>query len=110
MSERAKIIHDGEEQTLRLPKSCRFPADQEEVLVRKEGERRLVVETEQDQNDVWSPEFLSTLGAWYEEIERPPQGLLTDSEIHLPTAKIDRAVHAGYGHGQLRDPWLRPRR
>jgi virulence-associated protein VagC len=78
MSERAKILHNGDDQALQLPKSCRFPADQHEVLVRKEGERRLVVEAEPAQNDEWSPEFHSTLGAWDEEIERPPQGLLID--------------------------------
>jgi len=78
MSERAKIIHDGEEQTLRLPKSCRFPDDQEEVLVRREG-NRIVLEAERAQARGWSPEFLATLGALKGiKLERPPQPLITE--------------------------------
>jgi antitoxin VapB len=63
---RAKIFYNGGSQAVRLPKSCRFPDDQHEVLVRRVG-RRVILEPA----DEWSPEFLEALGAWNEEIERP---------------------------------------
>jgi virulence-associated protein VagC len=37
MSERAKIFQNGGSQAVRLPKSCRFGDDQEEVIVRRVG-------------------------------------------------------------------------
>ena len=78
MSERAKIIHNGGVQTIELPESCRFPDDQQEVLVRKEG-NRIVLETERAQGRGWSPEFLATLGSLKGiELERPPQPLITE--------------------------------
>jgi virulence-associated protein VagC len=46
MTERAKIIHNGALQTIELPETCRFPDDQQEVLVRKEG-NRIVLEAEE---------------------------------------------------------------
>lgn len=67
MAQRAKIFTNGGSQAVRLPKSCRFPDDQREVLVRRVG-RRVILEPA----DEWSSEFLGTLGAWEEEIERPP--------------------------------------
>jgi antitoxin VapB len=66
MAGRAKIFTNGGSQAVRLPKSCRFPDDQREVLVRRVG-RRVILEPA----DEWTPEFLDTLGAWKEEIERP---------------------------------------
>lgn len=63
---RAKIFTNGGSQAVRLPKSCRFPDDQLEVLVRRVG-RRVILEPA----DEWPPEFLDALGAWKEEIERP---------------------------------------
>lgn len=66
MSGRAKIFSNGGSQAVRLPKSCRFPDDQKEVLVRRIG-RRVILESA----DEWTSEFLETLGAWSEEIERP---------------------------------------
>jgi len=65
---RAKIFQNGGSQAVRLPKDCRFPDDQREVLVRRVG-RRVILEPA----DEWSSDFLKTLGAWKEVIERPPQ-------------------------------------
>ena len=69
---RAKIFTNGGSQAVRLPKSVRFPEDQKEVVVRREG-RRVILEAP----DEWNEEFLATLGAWREEIERPPQRPIT---------------------------------
>lgn len=66
---KAKIFTNGGSQAVRLPKSCRFADDQREVSVRKVG-RRVILEPA----DEWCAEFLGTLGAWKEEIERPPSG------------------------------------
>lgn len=66
MTERAKIFTNGGSQAVRLPKSCRFPDDQSEVVVRKVG-RRVILEP----SDEWSSEFVAALGAWNEPIERP---------------------------------------
>jgi virulence-associated protein VagC len=78
MTERAKIIHNGGVQTIELPESCRFPDDQEEVLVRKEG-NRLVLEVERKKDEGWPPEFLATLGSLKGiDLERPPQRLITE--------------------------------
>jgi len=66
VARRAKIFQNGGSQAVRLPKSCRFPDDQHEVLVRRIG-RRVILEPA----DEWSEEFLAALGAWKEEIERP---------------------------------------
>jgi antitoxin VapB len=63
---RAKIFINGGSQAVRLPKSCRFPEDQREVLVRRVG-RRVILEPA----DEWSPRFLAMLGTWEGEIERP---------------------------------------
>lgn len=78
MAERAKILHDGDEQTVQLPRSCNFPDDQEEVLVRREG-RGLFLEPEPEDNDEWPADFLATLGSLKDVVlERPPQRLITD--------------------------------
>lgn len=66
MAGRAKIFTNGGSQAVRLPKSCRFPDDQREVLARRVG-RRVILEPA----DEWNGEFLETLGAWNEAIERP---------------------------------------
>ena len=66
MTGRAKIFYNGGSQAVRLPKSCRFPDDQNEVLVRRVG-RKVILEPA----DEWSPEFLDALGTLDEEIERP---------------------------------------
>lgn len=66
VTERAKIFSNGGSQAVRLPKSCRFPDDQEEVLVRRVGKRVIL-----EPADEWSSDFVEALGAWGEEIERP---------------------------------------
>jgi antitoxin VapB len=65
---RAKLFPNGGSQAVRLPKDCRFPQDQKEVLVHREG-RRVILEPV----DSWPESFLRALGGWDEEIERPPQ-------------------------------------
>ncbi|HEY0372855.1 MAG TPA: hypothetical protein VGD79_12680 [Thermoanaerobaculia bacterium] len=72
---RAKIFTNGGSQAVRLPKSVAFPEAQTEVVVRREG-RRVILEPP----DEWSEEFLATLGAWKEDIERPPQQPVTKSK------------------------------
>lgn len=66
MSVRAKLFKNGGSQAVRLPKDCRFPEDQGEVIVRKEG-ARVVLEPV----DSWSPAFLACIGAWSGPIPRP---------------------------------------
>jgi antitoxin VapB len=66
MTERAKLFRNGGSQAVRLPKDCRFPHDQREVIVRKVG-RRVVLEPV----DAWPRAFLDCIGAWHEEIPRP---------------------------------------
>jgi antitoxin VapB len=69
---RAKLFQNGGSQAVRLPKSCRFPA-QGEVVARREG-RRVILEPV----DEWSEEFRACLGAWREEIPRPVQRPVRD--------------------------------
>ena len=63
---RAKLFRNGGSQAVRLPKDCRFPDDQKEVIVRRAG-RRVILEP----LDEWSEDFLATLGALKEPLERP---------------------------------------
>jgi antitoxin VapB len=77
MVERAKIFRNGGSQAVRLPKSLRFPDDQDEVVVRREG-NRIVLEAV----DEWSREFLDCLGQWSEPIERPDT--LSPSDLRDP--------------------------
>lgn len=63
---RAKLFQNGGSQAVRLPRECRFPEGQREVLVRREGNRVIL-----EPIDEWSEEFRSVLGAWNEPIERP---------------------------------------
>jgi antitoxin VapB len=67
MSARAKLFRNGGSQAVRLPRSCRFPDDPDEVVVRREG-RRVILEPV----DEWPAAFHRCLGAWSDEIERPP--------------------------------------
>jgi antitoxin VapB len=66
MTARAKIFQNGGSQAVRLPKACRFPDDQQEVLVHRSG-RKVIIEPA----DEWSDQFRQTLGAWTEPIQRP---------------------------------------
>ena len=63
---RAKLFRNGGSQAVRLPKTCRFPDDQCEVLVRQEG-HRVILEPADD----WPAEFRACLGAWRGPIPRP---------------------------------------
>jgi antitoxin VapB len=76
MAMRAKLFQNGGSQAVRLPKECRFPDEQSEVLVRREG-RQVILEP----IDEWPADFVAVLGAWSEPIERPrqrPVGKLRD--------------------------------
>ena len=66
MAERAKLFKNGGSQAVRLPKDCRFPEGQREVIVHKIG-RKVVLEP----IDSWPTEFLSCIGAWHGPILRP---------------------------------------
>lgn len=68
MAERAKIFQNGGSQAVRLPKSCRFEEGQDEVIVRRVGKKVIL-----EPADAWSEEFLGCLGAWKDDIPRPPQ-------------------------------------
>lgn len=67
MAERAKIFQNGGSQAVRLPKSCRFNDDLDEVIVKRRGKQVIL-----EPADEWPAEFLECLGAWKEEIPRPP--------------------------------------
>jgi antitoxin VapB len=66
MAQRAKIFRNGGSQAVRLPMTCRFPEGQSEVVVRRVG-RQIILEPV----DEWPAEFLASLGAWADDIERP---------------------------------------
>jgi antitoxin VapB len=65
---RAKLFRNGGSQAVRLPKECRFRADQSEVLVHREG-RRVILEPV----DEWPDAFRACLGSWPKDIPRPKQ-------------------------------------
>lgn len=73
---RAKLFRNGGSQAVRLPKTCAFPSNQSEVLIRRDG-RRIILEPV----DTWSEEFLACLG-----------GLESDDDIprikQVPVAKM----------------------
>ena len=71
-TEKAKLFRNGGSQAVRLPKNCRFPDNQREVLVHREGNKVIL-----EPADEWSPEFLSCLGALDEDLERPKQPRVT---------------------------------
>jgi antitoxin VapB len=73
MTNRAKIFQNGGSQAVRLPKTCRFPNGQREVIARRVGKKVIL-----EPADEWSPEFLEVLGSMSEEIERPPQRKITE--------------------------------
>jgi antitoxin VapB len=75
MTERGKIFTNGGSQAVRLPKSCRFPDDQTEVMVRRVGNCVIL-----EPADEWSQDFLDALGAWDEPIERPPSQPISDKK------------------------------
>ncbi len=69
---RAKLFQNGGSQAVRLPRECRFPAGEREVLVRRVG-RKVVLEP----LDEWPEEFLKTLGSLAEKLERPKSPSIT---------------------------------
>lgn len=75
VSARAKLFQNGGSQAVRLPRSCRFPDDQTEVVVRRDG-RRVILEPV----DEWPAAFQRCLGAWPDQIERPAAVRLPDLE------------------------------
>ena len=68
MTSRAKLFQNGGSQAVRLPKECRFPEAEAEVLIHREG-RRVILEP----LDEWPANFLEVLGAWQEPIPRRSQ-------------------------------------
>jgi antitoxin VapB len=79
MTGRAKIFSNGGSQAVRLPKACRFPDDQHEVVVRREG-RRVILEPA----DEWTDEFIGVLGVWKEAIERPQSRAISKKKDPFP--------------------------
>ncbi|MBI4347950.1 MAG: AbrB/MazE/SpoVT family DNA-binding domain-containing protein [Elusimicrobia bacterium] len=67
---RAKLFRNGGSQAVRLPKECRFPRGQREVVARREG-HRVVLEPP----DEWPASFRSCLGAWKGPLVRPAEAL-----------------------------------
>lgn len=77
--QRAKLFQNGGSQAVRLPRSCRFPQGQHEVLVRKEGDRVVLAPI-----DAWPDQFIACLGGWPDEIERPVQARLDGLSLEEP--------------------------
>jgi antitoxin VapB len=75
MTERAKLFKNGGSQAVRLPKDCRFPDDQREVVVRKVGQSVIL-----EPVDAWPAAFLACIGAWKDDIPRPTDETLSDIE------------------------------
>jgi antitoxin VapB len=71
---RAKLFRNGGSQAVRLPQEYRFPDDQREVTVRREG-RRVILEPA----DEWPDAFRACLGAWPQTIRRPAQRAIRDA-------------------------------
>jgi antitoxin VapB len=69
---RAKLFQNGGSQAVRLPRECRFPEGETEVLVRRVG-RKVILEPV----DEWPEEFLESLGSLSEDIPRPKSPPIT---------------------------------
>lgn len=72
MARRAKLFQNGGSQAVRLPRECRFPEGETEVLVRRVG-RKIILEP----IDEWPEEFVRSLGSLSEDIPRPSSPLIT---------------------------------
>lgn len=68
---RAKLFQNGGSQAVRLPRECRFPEGETEVVVKRIG-RRIVLEPVED----WPDEFLKSLGSLSGDLPRPKQSPL----------------------------------
>ena len=69
---RAKLFQNGGSQAVRLPRECRFPEGETEVLVKRVGSR-IVLES----LDALPDEFLKSLGSLSGDLPRPKQSPLT---------------------------------
>jgi antitoxin VapB len=63
---RAKLFQNGGSQAVRLPRQCRFPEGQTEVVVTRVG-RKVILEPLED----WPESFLDSLGSLSERVQRP---------------------------------------
>jgi len=63
---RAKLFQNGGSQAVRLPRQCRFPEGETEVVVTRVG-RKVILEPLDD----WPESFLHSLGSLSEQVERP---------------------------------------
>lgn len=63
---RAKLFQNGGSQAVRLPRQCRFPEGETEVVVTRVG-RKVILEPLDD----WPESFLDSLGSLSEPVERP---------------------------------------
>ena len=63
---RAKLFQNGGSQAVRLPRQCRFPEGETEVVVTRVG-RKVILESLND----WPESFLDSLGSLTEQVERP---------------------------------------
>jgi len=75
MAERAKLFKNGGSQAVRLPKDCRFPEGQHEVVVRKVGQCVVL-----EPVNTWPAAFIACIGAWKDEIPRPKDGSIRGLE------------------------------
>jgi virulence-associated protein VagC len=90
MTERARIITNGESQTIELPETCRFPEGEREVFIHRVGDKVILeplnaatagIDVEQALKNGWSPEFLAVLGSLKdEEIPLPRQRPITETK------------------------------
>src|SRR5450432_3930066 len=60
---RAKLFQNGGSQAVRLPRECRFPEGESEVIARRVG-RRVILEPLEE----WPDEFLRSLGSLSVEV------------------------------------------
>jgi antitoxin VapB len=78
MTTKAKIFTNGGSQAVRLPKSCRFPEGQREVLVRREG-NRVILEPVNE----WPQEVIDLIGSIDEDLPRLRQRTVTRPKKRL---------------------------
>jgi antitoxin VapB len=69
---RAKLFQNGGSQAVRLPRECRFPEGETEVVARRVG-RRVILEPVEE----WPDEFLESLGSLSGDLPRPKRVPIT---------------------------------
>lgn len=67
---KAKVFQSGNSQAVRLPKEFRFPAEIEEVSIRRNGDQLILEPLERQE---WPPEFWQAFGGMSDDFERPVQ-------------------------------------